>query len=112
MVDDRHLPGREVGIGRRRARDTSTMSVNEDSALQDQPTRCSLVSQSTMAGASCSEAKSFNISNFKLSLAIGVGKNAISVVDPNTNALVASEPLAPNSCCSAGGFGRTIEVSV
>jgi hypothetical protein len=51
------------------------------------------VSLSTMAGASYSEAKSFNINNFKPSLAIDVGKDGISVVDLNTDALVASAPL-------------------
>ena len=70
------------------------MSGNEEATAQERPTRCSLVSLSTMAGATYSEAKSFNLNNFKPSLAIDVGKDAISVVDLNTNALVASAPLA------------------
>jgi hypothetical protein len=67
------------------------MSVNEESATQEQPTRCWLVSFSTLAGASYSEAIA---GHFKPSLAIDVGKDRISVLDPNTDALVASAPLA------------------
>jgi hypothetical protein len=75
-------------------RDNSGMSVNEESTPLEQATRCSLVSVSTMAGVTYSEAKAFNFYNFKPSLAIDVGKDTISVVDLNTNALVASAPLA------------------
>ena len=70
------------------------MTGNEGTAAHGQPTRCSLVSRSTLAGASYSEAKSFSLNNFKPSLAIDVGKDTISVVDLNTDALVASAPLS------------------
>jgi hypothetical protein len=56
-----------------------------------EPTRCWLVSSSTMMRASYSEALAFN---FTPSLAIDVGNDAIWVMDLTTNALVASAWLA------------------
>lgn len=59
------------------------MSGDEESTAQEQPTRLSLVSPSDAVPG-----------NFKPSLVIDVGKDAILVRDPNTNTLVASAPLA------------------
>lgn len=70
------------------------MSGSEESASQGQPTRCSLVSTSTLARATYSEAKAFNIGNFNPSLAIDIDEETISVVDLDTNAPVVSAPLA------------------
>jgi hypothetical protein len=88
------------------------MSGNEESAAQDQPARCWLVSFSTLAGATYKEAAAANLgtlSNFKPSLAIDVGEDTISVMDANTNALVASAPLAQVTATPATRLGTDRE---
>jgi hypothetical protein len=59
--------------------------------MSGEPTRCWLVSWSTLEGASYSEAVT---GDFEPSLAIDVGDDTISVVNPNTNVVVGSAPLA------------------
>jgi hypothetical protein len=84
------------------------MSGNEESAAPDQPARCWLVSSSTLAGATYKEAATANLStlsNFKPSLAVDVGEDTISVMDANTNALVASAPLAQVTATPATRLG-------
>jgi hypothetical protein len=60
-------------------------------AAPGEPTRCWLVSGSTLLHASYSDTLAYN---FKPSLAIDVGNDAIWVIDPYTNSLVASAWLA------------------
>jgi hypothetical protein len=73
-----------IGIGSRSGLDVLGAAPGE-------PTRCWLVSYSTIKGASYSDTLAYN---FKPSLAIDVGKDAIWVMDPYTNALAASAWLA------------------
>ncbi len=77
------------------------MSGDEESTAQEQPTRFSLVSPSDAVPG-----------NFKPSLAIDVGKDAISVSDPNTNTLVASAPLAQVTATPAKNETKVPRVGV
>jgi hypothetical protein len=73
-----------TGIGSRSGLDVRGSAPGE-------PTRCWLVSYSTLLHASYSDTLAFN---FRPSLAIDVGNDAIWVMDLTTNALVASAWLA------------------
>jgi hypothetical protein len=63
-------------------------------AATGEPTRCWLVSTSTIRGAAYSTLADTFARGIRPSLAIDVGKDAIWVMDPYTNALVASAWLA------------------
>jgi len=78
-----------IGIGAgTRCGILSGVSVDGESAAHEELARCLLRSYPTVA------ARVFDIRNGEPRLAIVVGKEAIWVIDPNTNALVASAWLA------------------
>jgi hypothetical protein len=71
------------------------MSGDEEPAAEEQPARCWLRSYPPAT------ARVFDIANGKPLLAIDLGRDAIWVMDPNTNALVASACLAQASATPA-----------
>jgi hypothetical protein len=93
----------------------SRSGLDVPGAASGEPTRCWLVSISTIKGASYSDTIAFN---FKPSLAIDVGKDAIWVMDPYTNALVASAWLAQATATPAKreytrfGYSMTVPILV
>lgn len=78
----------------------------DDPTAQVHSTRCWLVAWSTAGGASYADAKT---GTFEPDLAIDVSSDVISVVDLQTNALVASAPLAQTTATPATRMGGTYE---
>jgi hypothetical protein len=74
------------------------MGDYDESAAQEQPTRCWLAAGSTLAAG-----------NFKPSLAVDVGKDAIWLMDASTNALVASAWLSEVTATAATRLGNYFE---
>jgi hypothetical protein len=76
------------------------MSVNDESAAQEQWTHCWLVSWATAGRATYAEAKAGRLNP---DLAIDVSNDEIRVIDLNTNALLTSAPLTEAKATPATG---------